>query len=344
MIEPQPLGRRLAITLALSMVLMMLMAGPAMADPAGPTSYRSVVLSVDPDPTGVTIEVIGGDAFLSVALAEGHALLVEGYFGEPYLRIDPDGSVWLNTLSPARYINQDRYGTSGVPDFADAKATPDWEQIGDGGAFAWHDHRIHWMSYDLPPTIVGDVAQSIFPWSLTMWIDGVETEISGELLWFPPVNPFGPLLIGLVALLPLVRFRRRVVTVPAVTGAGFGAFALFVAIAQYGATPGFDRALPVTPFIPAIGIAAAIGALWVRSNPLRSWAFALISGVSLLWWAISNGGALTAPILASALPKSIERLAVGFSLWAGLSIIAVTGFELFRAVRSNAIAPEPSEA
>jgi len=328
--------RRLTTTMLLASLLTVAMALPALADPAGPTNYRSVVTSVDPDPTGVTIEVLGGDAFLSVALAEGHTLLVEGYFGEPYLRIDPDGSVWLNTLSPARYINQDRYGLSGVPDFADADANPEWEQVGDGGSFAWHDHRIHWMSFDLPPTVRGDVAQSVFPWSLTVYIDGVETEISGELLWFPSVNPFGPLLIGLVALLPFVRFRRRDITVPGILGAALGALALFTAIAQYGGTPGFDRAFPVTPFIPATGIVAAIGAFWFRTNPLRAWALTAISGVSLAWWAISTGTALTAPILASALPTAIERLLVGLALWGGIAVFAVAAFELLSAVRSDA--------
>jgi hypothetical protein len=343
--EPRRLRRRVATTLLLGTVFTVIMAVPAFADPAGPTNYRSVVTSVDPDPTGVTIEVIGGDAFLSVAIAEGHTLLVEGYFGEPYLRIDPDGSVWLNTLSPARYINQDRYGRSGVPDFADANANPEWEQVGDGGSFAWHDHRIHWMSFDLPPVIVGDRAQSVFPWTLTMYVDGVETEISGELLWFPGVNPFGPLLIGLVALLPLVRHHRRVITVPAMSGAGFGALALFTAVAQYGATPGFDRAFPVTPLIPAIGVIAGVGALWVRSNAIRSWALAVISGIALVWWAVSTGSALDAPVLASALPTSFERLAVSLSLWAGLSVVAVSGFELFGVVRRDeATAPTPSSA
>lgn len=338
---PARLRRRATTTFVAAFLLSALMAGPAMADPAGPTNYRSVVTGVEPDPTGVTIEVIGGDAFLSVAIADGHSILVEGYFGEPYLRIDPDGSVWLNTLSPARYINQDRYGLSGVPDFADADASPEWERVGDGGAFAWHDHRIHWMSYDMPPTIAGDRAQSVFPWTLTIWIDGVETEIHGELIWFPSVNPFGPLLIGLVALLPLVRFRRRIVTVPALMGAGLGAIALFVAVAQWGATPGFDRVFPVSPLIPAVGIVAAVGALWIRSNPLRSWAFAVVSGIALVWWAVSTGAALTAPVLASALPVALERLGVGIVLWGGLAVVAVGGFELVGAFRTLG-APEPA--
>jgi hypothetical protein len=144
------------------------------------------------------------------------------------------------------------------------------------------------------------------------------------------------MLIGLIALLPLVRFRRGALTVPGILGAGLGALALFTAVAQYGGTPAFDRAFPVTPFIPAVGIVAAIGAFWFRSNPLRSWALTTISGISLVWWAASTGGALTAPVLASALPTAIERLIVGLSLWGGLAVVAVSTLELFTTVRSDA--------
>ena len=229
--EPSGVGlvgrlMRLFVVAALSAAMMLASAAPALADPAGPTNYRSRVLSVEPRPTGVTIEVLGGDAFLSVALAEGHTLEVPGYFTEPYLRIDEDGDVWLNSLSPSRWVNRDRYGISGVPDFADADAEPEWEKVGDQGRFAWHDHRIHWMSFDLPPTIAGDRPQTVFPWSLTITIDGEETEVSGELLWFPDTNPFGPVILGLVALLPLGRQRRREEGPSALTAAAYVELAL----------------------------------------------------------------------------------------------------------------------
>jgi hypothetical protein len=327
----------------LAFVLVVLAAGPALADPAGPTNYRSVVTSVDPRPTGVTIEVVGGDAFLSIALLEGHTLEVPGYFGEPYLRIDTDGTVWLNRLSPARWINRDRYGLSGVPDFADAGAEPDWEQVGDGGTFAWHDHRVHWMSFDLPPTVVGDRAQSVFPWTIEITIDGVVTEVSGELLWFPSANPAGPLLIGLIGILPLGRHRRRRPEASALTAAGVGAVALFVAVSQYAATPAFDRALPIDPVFPAFAVVAAVGALWLGARPIRQWSVVAIAGLALVWWAVKVGATLTAPVLASALPTALERLGVGIALWAGIGVIAVAGFELVAVIRGNGMITETQE-
>jgi len=319
----------------LTAILLVLMAGPALADPAVPTNYRSIVNVVDPQPTGVTVEVVGGDAFLSVAAAEGNTVEVPGYFGEPYLLIDDSGDVWLNTRSPARYINQDRYGVTQIPPTADAQAAAEWEQVGTGGTFSWHDHRTHWMSPDLPPTIDGDRAEVVFPWSLTITINGIETEVRGELLWFPNVNPAGPLLVGFLGILPLLAYRRHRVNSVAITAAALAAIALFVSVVQFAATPSFDRGAPVDTVIPAIGIAAAVTALWLRKSTIRSWAAVELAGISVLWWAASAAVAITAPVLPSALPVSVERAAVSLAIWIGVGLVAIAARELVLATRQR---------
>ncbi len=319
----------------LTIVLLVLMADPVLADPAVPTNYRSVVNVVDPLPEGVTIEVVGGDAFLSVAVAEGSTIEVPGYFGEPYLLIDAAGAVWLNTRSPARYINQDRYGVTQIPETADTQAAAEWEQVGSGGRFAWHDHRTHWMSPDLPPTIAGDRAEVVFPWSLTLTVNDVETEVRGELLYFPSTNPVGPLLVGILGVLPLLSYRRGRVKSTAITALLFGAMTLFVAMVQFAATPGFDRGLPTGAAVPAIGIAAAVAALWLGVSSIRSWAAVGLAGTAMLWWTINTGTALTAPVLPSALPVGMERASVSLAMWVGIGVVAIAGFELVRLTRNT---------
>ena len=42
--------------------------------------------------------------------------MVEGYEGEPYVRIQPDGTVEINQDSPSFYLNQDRFGEAPVPE------------------------------------------------------------------------------------------------------------------------------------------------------------------------------------------------------------------------------------
>lgn len=326
---------RIGAVATLAVIVIALGAGPALADPAGPTNYRSIVTAVDPTPAGVAIEIVGGDAFLSIAAAEGHSVLIPGYFGEPYLRIDPDGAVYLNTRSPARYINQDRYGATSIPDSVDAEANPEWEQVGSGGRFAWHDHRAHWMSPDLPPTISGDRVQIVFPWTITIFIDGVETEVKGELFWFPSTNPAGPLLTGILGVLPLLAWKPGRLAPAAIAAAGVGALMLLVAVVQFGATPSFDRGFPVDAVFPAIAVIGGVGALWLGAASIRSWALVAIAGSALLWWVWGIWSTITAPVLPSALPVGLERGAVALAGWVGAGLLAIAGYELIRATRDR---------
>ena len=91
----------------------------AAADPAVPTNYKSTVFTVSPNTGGAEFSIVGGDAFMQIAVAPGHTALVPGYFDEPYIRIDADGTVWVNHDSPAYYINQDRFGDVSAPADAD---------------------------------------------------------------------------------------------------------------------------------------------------------------------------------------------------------------------------------
>jgi hypothetical protein len=54
----------------------------------------------------------------------GETVTVEGYWEEPYLRLDAGGGVYRNTRSPATYLNADRQGQTAIPDSADARADP----------------------------------------------------------------------------------------------------------------------------------------------------------------------------------------------------------------------------
>ncbi|MEZ5248381.1 MAG: hypothetical protein R2713_03905 [Ilumatobacteraceae bacterium] len=133
-------------------------ASPAAADPPRPTDYRSEVVSISPAIPGLEARIIGGDSFIELTTS-GQDVLVLGYDGEPYLRFDADGTVSENVRSPARWLNLDRYSETSVPAEADATAPPEWEQVGSGGRYAWHDHRTHWM-LEIPRSGSGPVIRS----------------------------------------------------------------------------------------------------------------------------------------------------------------------------------------
>jgi hypothetical protein len=324
--------RRGVALAGLTMAILLATAAPAWADPAVPTNYRSRVTDLDPRVEGMTIQVTGGDAFLVAAVAPGHVLEIPGYFGEPYLRIDADGAVWRNENSPARYINVARYGIT-IPPEADAAAPPDWKQVGGGGTYAWHDHRTHWMSRDLPPTIVGDRAQLIFPWEFDVIFDGDPILVHGELFWFPSENPVGPLFIGILGLAPLAWWRRDRTTLTAAHLAGLGAIALFVTTMQYAATP-VDRPFPSELALPTLVVILAVASVGLRSNPIRATAARLLSGVGLVIWGLSSLDVLTAPVLPSALPTSLERSLVALVLVsAAVLVVLVVGQHILTARR-----------
>ncbi len=158
--------------------------------------------------------MVDSDDRLQLRVDGDHVVVIDGYEGEPYLRFSPDG-VERNRHSPATYLNDDRFGAR--PGDADRRAPPQWERVAAGGAYDWHDHRIHWMSTSYPPVVVADksMAHRIFDWSVPGTLDGKPFAVQGRLDYAPLPGQRFPrwLVIPLVALvllavaLPLLRRR-----------------------------------------------------------------------------------------------------------------------------------------
>src|SRR5690606_29226465 len=102
----------------------------------GNPNFRSELHPLPPALAGVTAEVLNFDDTLRVQNRSDSTLLIRGYDDEPYVRIEPDRSVWVNTRSPAHYLNDDRYGEGTVPESADSSAKPAWEQVDSSGEYA----------------------------------------------------------------------------------------------------------------------------------------------------------------------------------------------------------------
>ena len=309
-------------------VLLVAGASPAMADPAGPSDFRSEVTGIVPDLDGIEAEVRGGDAFLEVHVDEGHEAVVEGYAGEPYLRFLEDGTVERNRLSPATYVNDDRKGR-GDTSQADAEAEPDWEEVASGGTYAWHDHRIHWMQ-DVSPNIDRGqrVGGAYDPWRVPIEVDGTTAAIEGTLTYEAAASPLPWIAIGLVVAGALAWFGRgRVATVLPAALAAASVLALVVGRGDFASSPGGGN--PLLWALPAVALAAAV----VGGFPATR-RFALVgmlaSVASLSGWALFRLEVLIKPVLPTDLPAWLDRLSVG----AGLGV-AVAGAYL--AVTSGAL-------
>jgi hypothetical protein len=149
--------------------------------------YRSTIKEVKPPIPGVRAKVLYGDDQVWLENRSGKTVVIDGYRGEPYLRFAPEG-IFVNINSPAGYLNQDRYGKSTVPKSASPEAAPNWKQLAGGDVWAWHDHRIHYMSPAYPRVISAapDRPHRVFDWQVPGTANGKRFFISGSLGYVPP--------------------------------------------------------------------------------------------------------------------------------------------------------------
>ncbi len=314
----------------ISVALLAALAAPASADPAGPTHYQSQVVAVEgPGADAVELEVLGGDAFLVLHVAPGTAVEVPGYDDEPYIRIAADGAVEVNERAPSRWLNDARYGAADVdvPPSAAADAPPQWVEVAADGTYAWHDHRIHWMSPSLPSQVDpgAGARQPVFEWSVPLYVDGAEVTVHGQLEWLPGPGPAGAAALpALLLVLGVALAMRRpealglLVAIAVVATAGVGV------TLSTGLPPGAEGE-PVALALPAIaGVLLAVGASRPRGGSRASrQALKVAAGVPLLVWAVTQAGALTRPIVAGVLPTGIVRTVTALALAVGISALVV---------------------
>ena len=205
---------RTRFSAAVATVALLATAPVALAHQGDP-NFLSEVTRVTPG-DGVSVEVLNRDDRLLLRNTSGQDVVVEGYSGEPYARLLADGTVEVNKDSPAYYLNDDRFADVQVPDDADGKGAPRWEEVDKAGRFEWHDHRMHWMAKTTPPQVEDEsVETKIFDWSIPIEVGGRAGAIAGTLTWTPLPGGGAPwLLIGIVVvvlcgLLALVAVRRN---------------------------------------------------------------------------------------------------------------------------------------
>lgn len=308
----------------------------AYADPAGPTDFRTEIVDVTPETAldAVTFSVVGGDAFIEVEVEPGHELVVLGYHDEPYLRIRDDGVVEHNVYSYATYYNEDRYGDVDIPDIVDNTAEPEWERIGDGGSWAWHDHRAHWMG-DEPP-IGLDPGESLPSETIPMLVNGasVEVDVVTTLLPSAPIWPaaFG-VLIGLqLGLVGMWLGRATTVFVAIVLAVA----ALVAGLAQFWSLPASTGPLLTWWLIPAVALVLALApiAIYGRSVWVET-GLVMIAAAQLTLWAWARRGHTTAAIVPTDLPASLDRAITTAVLAGGIVTLIATVRGLRRTVSSN---------
>lgn len=189
--------------------------------------YRSEITSITPKVRGLSLEVLEFADRMLLRNDTGKTVTVYGYSGEPYARVQPNGTTEQNVRSPAVYLNTNFYGNVTVPASASANDPPKWVVVDRTGQFEWHDHRIHWMSPVTPPQVTDKSKRTkIFDWSVPIAVGTRRGAIYGQLFWVPD-NSKAPTaaIVAFVVIIALalgfvmwVRRRRR--DRPAAPGTG----------------------------------------------------------------------------------------------------------------------------
>jgi len=328
--------RRALWLLALAAAVVVVTAAPASADPAKPGDYRSVVTHVDPPTDAVTVKVVGGDGFLDVKAKPGHDVIVNGYNGGPWLHIRPDGTIEENQLSTATYINGDRYGRTPPPDNVTDKTEttepPQYKVIGSGGEYAWHDHRIHWMSPDHPGEYTIDgvththkAGDVIFPdWTVQLVVDGKPVTVHGQLTWVKSVSPIPYFVIAIVLTIGLVLFGRKSALAAAVAVLVASIAALLVGWRSWNSIPSAAGPNPLEIALPLIAVVTSALAVIFRKHALS--VVGILAAVSALGgWCIERFAVLLNPVLPTELSFGLDRTTTAVAIGAciGAAVIAV---------------------
>ena len=193
----------------------------ALAFPAAAPAHKAdpnYLTTVTGTPDGVSVTVINRSDALLLRNTSGKDVLIEGYEKEPYARVLGDGTVEVNTASPAYYLNEDRYGTTKPPAGVTSESPAKWKTLDKSGRFEWHDHRMHWMGKSTPPQVKDpDVRTKIYDWSVPVEVDGTPAAVRGSLFWTPAAGGGAPvgaiialaaIVIALSVMVIVVRRRR----------------------------------------------------------------------------------------------------------------------------------------
>ena len=310
--------------------LLMMLAAPqvAHADAAGPTDYRTQVISITPFTEAIEVSIEGGDAFVRIVVAAGHDVIVLGYDDEPYLHIAADGTVAHNLRSAATYYNAERYGGE-IPESVDNQAQPEWVEIGTGGAWAWHDHRAHWMGSQRPIGL--DPGESLPPQQIPVLVDGdrVEVEVQTTLQASPSIWPsvFG-VLIGLQLVLLGSLAGPATLTLVSILLACAGTI---VGVAQFRSLPGETGPLVTWWLLPGLALLCLVATvLTYGRQPLLRTGLMLLAAVQLTLWALIRRSTMTRSVLPTDLPFWFDRMVTAAVLTGGAALIVTGVITLFR--------------
>lgn len=316
---------RVLAALALAVGIGMVSGGVAHADAAGPTDFRSQIVTVVPETPTVDVSIIGYDNFLAVTVEPGTTVEIVGYQSEPFLRVLADGTVEENERSPSVYLSRNRDGGGTVPEYADATLPPSWRTVASGGSYAWHDHRAHWMGTQAPLANPGEVVQT---GTVPLTVDGVSVTVTVETTWMaPPARwPLGiGAFVGFVVLVGAILTRRLVAWVLLVGSVA----ALAIGWWQFSSLPTVTEPLLVWWLLPAIAAVAALVAI-VLGRRTVAYGLVVLGAIDLGIWVYLRREGVWRALIPTEAPQAVDRAVLGLAAVVALGTVVGGLLGLYR--------------
>jgi hypothetical protein len=294
-------------------------AWPLFAPAVAGAHLRSGTVAVDyaaslaaPEQPGFTARVYQSDRALSLSVRPGHSVVVVGYLGEPFLRLD-DAGVAVNAASPTAV-------EAGVLPKGDlvGGVRRVWRLRRGRRSVVWHDARVQ----GLPPGVDHG------SWAVPLLVDGRRARLTGELVRDPrPViwSWLAAVALSIGAILAFAFLRRRSLSFASVASAAAAASvaaaitALAFALDTYASPGTWIAGLDELVFI-----AVGLGVLALGQRAAQAPA---AIGLGLLAAAIgvSKGAVFLHPIALSLLPGFATRVCVALSIGAGVAAALLGG-------------------
>lgn len=285
----------------------MLAAGLALGAPSTAQAHlRSGVIavgyraSITSAPRTITATIYESDRSVALTVAPGRVVVVRGYQGEPFARIDQSGTA----------VNAVSLTAAGLGLLPKAPKRVGWLPRSSARTFVWHDGRLRAL-----PADVGRAR-----WTIPLVVDGKAGALSGILervsppsIWVWSVIAVAVLLLGAILARPPLRVSRTMMAV---------AFGVTSVAAMLVASVGFafDRYASTGKWtevvIELIFVAVAVAFLVAGSPQVRVVAGGAL-GLLGLAVGLSLFQVLRSGFVLSALPGTVVRLAVVISISAG---------------------------
>jgi hypothetical protein len=246
-------------------------------------SERAVLTGVPP---GLSAHVDRSDLALRLTAAPKGSVIVRGYGGEPFLRVDARGA-FANAASPTAAV-------AGL-----TKRGSGWRRLSGGRTVTWHDARVRALRSGIDRR----------RWAIPLDVDGRPARLTGvtDRVRAPPWWPWPLLAAACVVLL------IRPPALGAVAGGATLAAALAFALDRY-ASAGTIVESANEVFLALVGLGVLA---WVPEPPAARFGALAGLGTLALFIGLTKFAALSHGVVLSVVPATVSRVLVVFALATG---------------------------